>query len=483
MGVSSVPRARGVRCLVLGMPDKLQKVIINIGGGYATDFGPSFTGAPQGNALTLPFLLRADNIIYELDGAPHKVGGSTLLNTNRVSEGGAGVAFMGIYDYWRQGTAGTETQQRIAYVGTQIMTEPMTGVWTSQLTGLELSKEPCFETFNDNCILATNSTVDVPQTWNGTAISNLGGLPPKFAFHTKHKNRLWASGNVAFPSRLYYSNSLDATDWAGGGSIDIDPSDGDRITGIRSHKNELIVFKGPNQLSIHRITGSSPSGSDAFARVPFVHGVGSINHNGIFAINDDVVFSSPRGIHSLAATAAFGDYVEAFLSRPILGFYQNSLNHTVLTQNWGVNYQTKGLAIWTFALAVGSTKNVCLVYDYRFQPGRWATWGFNSSYVNCNCLAVLQITGRKHRLFAGTTDGYVHQLDVADRSIATATAYTGDVLTPFLNFGTSAVKKNAHKGYWSLLPKGNYNFNFEYTRDNNAAQAVTVAQSGGDVLG
>jgi hypothetical protein len=77
----------------------------------------------------------------------------------------------------------------------------------------------------------------------------------------------------------------------------------------------------------------------------------------------------------------------------------------------------------------------------------------------------------------------VHQLDVSDRSIASGTAYTGDVLTPFLNFGTSALKKNAHAGFWSILPKGAYNFNFEYTRDNNAATAVTLVQGGGDTLG
>jgi len=94
----------------------------------------------------------------------------------------------------------------------------------------------------------------------------------------------------------------------------------------------------------------------------------------------------------------------------------------------------------------------------------------------------MQVLGRKHRLFAGTTGGYVHQLDVSDRSIASGTAYTGDVQSPFLNFGSSAIKKGAHAGFWSLLPKGNYDFTFEYTRDNNAAQQVAIAQGGGNTL-
>lgn len=68
------------------MPDMRQKVVLNLGGGWATDFGPSFTGAPQGNALTVPFLLNAQNLSYELDGAPHKFGGATKHNATQITE-------------------------------------------------------------------------------------------------------------------------------------------------------------------------------------------------------------------------------------------------------------------------------------------------------------------------------------------------------------------------------------------------------------
>lgn len=469
------------------MSDRLSKVIITVGGGLATDFGPVFTGAPQGNALVIPFLLRADNITYELDGAPHKIGGSTLYGP-RFDEAGVAVSVQGLYDYWLQGTGGSETQNYIAYAGTQIRkSTSLSTTWDVLKTGLEADKEPCFETFKALMIWASTSTVDVPQSWDGAALttSNLGATAPRFSFMAKHKNLLFAAGVATTPSRLYFSDTLDPTTWSGGasGSIDIDPDDGDRILAIVSHKNELIVFKGPNRLSIHRITGSSPSGTDAFARVPFVSGVGGIGQNGTFRINDDLVFPSPRGLHSLAATAAFGDYVEAFLARPILSLYQDQLNHSVLNKCWGVNYQARGQAVWTFALSSGTTKNVVLAYDYRFQPGRWASWGLSSPYVNANCLAILQATGRKHTLFAGTTGGYVHQLGVSDRSIASGTAYTGDVQTPFLNFGTSAVKKNTHAGFWSLAPKGDYNFVAEYTRDSATAQSVNIPQGGGNVLG
>ena len=77
--------------------------------------------------------------------------------------------------------------------------------------------------------------------------------------------------------------------------LDIDPGDGDRITGLVSHKNELWVFKGPHKGSIHRITGTSNSD---WARTTFIEGVGAVWQNSIFRFGDDIGFlwsdGSPR---------------------------------------------------------------------------------------------------------------------------------------------------------------------------------------------
>ena len=463
------------------MPEKKQSVVVNFAGGWATDFGPSFVAAPQGNALTIPFLSEAKNVLFELDGAPHKIGGTKILNSV------ARTSFAGLYDYWKQGTIGAETQAYVGYDDTTIVKiDPTSGVVTQLSSGWEAGKIPCFEVFKDTVLLATNSTIDTPQTWDQVAAntSNLGGSPPKFSFMVKHKNRLFAAGVATNGSRLYYSASLDATTWTGldAGSIDIDPDDGDRITGLASHKNELIIFKGPNKLSIHRLIGSSPTGTDAFARIPFVVGMGAINHNTIFRVNDDVVFASPRGMHSLAATAAFGNYIEAYLSRPILGFYHDSVNHATaaLATPMGINYQLRGVAIWIFP--TGSLAlDTYFVYDYRFQPGRWSRW---TGFLNPNCIAIMQSTPQRQLTpFVGTTTGVIHELDRQDRSINLTTAYTADVKLPFVNFGSSAMAKTIDETFFSFVPKGNYNFTVGQTTDSNQQVTNTVSQSGSDPLG
>lgn len=466
------------------MGDNKTKVVLSFGGGWATDYGPSFSSGPDNGALVIPFLLNAENVVYELDGGPHKVGGATKLNTTQVTEAGVGVPVHGMVDVWFHGLVGAPIQKRFAYIGTKLMKEDLDGTWDSLKTGLETNKQPAFEIFKDKIFWASTSNVDVPQEWDGSAVStsDVGGTPPNFAFMVKHKNRMWAAGVAANPSRLHYCADSDPETWVGGtsGSIDIDPDDGDAIVGLVSHKDDLWVFKGPNRLSIHRITGATPS---TFARIPFVTGVGGVNHNSSIRLADDIAFASPRGIHSLATTANFGDYLETFLTQPILSYYQNELNHSVLNTSWGVNYQARGVAVWTFAKSGGTAKNVMLALDYRFQPPRWAKWDAATGYLAANSLAVLQDSSRKHRLFAGTTTGYVYELDRVARVIDSATAYTADVKSPFLNFGSSAFLKTLEDGFQSVQPQGSSSITFGYTRDRSAEQTATLTQTTGDTLG
>ena len=462
------------------MPSAFATTVIGWGGGWAPDAGNSFSGAPQNGILVLPFLKQADNVLYEIDGAPRKVGGTTRYNATAITESAVAQTITGLYDYFAEGVS--RFQKRIAVAGTQILKDDLDGTWDVIKTGLESNKHPAFCTFNDDLIVATDSNSDVPQTWDGSEATtqNLGGSPPNFAFMVPHKNRVWAAGVAANPSRLYYSDVLLHESWtsAGAGSIDIDPNDGDRITGLFSHKNELFVFKGPNVGSVHRITGSSPTGADAFARVPFIADVGSANHTSILRANDDVLFVSDFGIHSLAVTASYGDYVQGYLSFQLQRYFAEGLSHTAFETVWGINYFTKGSCWWTFARS-GSAKDIILAYDYRFKPGRWSRM---TGYLNVECLALMHPTFGRHRPFGGTTTGFVHVLDEETRTIAPSTAYTSHVHTPSLNFGSSANMKTLEQVFVTYEPQGTGAVTLGATMDFQAEQQVALTMAGGDTL-
>jgi len=452
-------------------------------GGWATDFGPSSDVVPDGTIVRVPFLVDADNVIYELDGAPHKAPGASRLNSSAL-ESGADV--MGIYDYWISGTSGSATQHRIVHVGTKIKKDDADGSFTDLFTGLESGKVPDYTTFDDLLIMASDSTVDVPKSWDGTTAQNLAGSPPNFAFSTVHKNRVWAAGDAANPSTLYYSGYVDPTNWTGLGSgeIQISPDDGDSITGIVSFKGQLWVFKGPYKGSIHRISGSAPTEGDPFSQDPFIEGVGAVGNNTIFRFSDDVGFMwSDGSVRSLKATAAFGDFSQVDLSRPINIYIREHFTFSSLKSAWAVNWPDLGIVLFSVPIDTATSPNTILLMDYRFPNVRWARW---SSFADtCVSLASVVDSASSNRriVMAGGTDGFVRKYGQATRIIDDATSISYRVTLPHLTYGSPSTLKTLTGGSIGIQPKNNQNITVGWTRDNNAQQTTTVTQGGTAVLG
>src|SRR5207247_137650 len=100
-----------------------------------------------------------------------------------------------------------------------------------------------FAVFN-GFLYMVNDVENTLQQYDQTTFAAVtGSAIPKCAFIILHKNKLWAAGDPAKPSRLYYSKDLDATVWnsADAGSMDIVPDDGDGIRGLASWQNQLFV--------------------------------------------------------------------------------------------------------------------------------------------------------------------------------------------------------------------------------------------------
>lgn len=224
---------------------------LSLDGGYNTEAGPLAPSRIE-NDLTVhvPWLIEAQNIIYTADGWFRKMPGAANVNSSAT---GASDAVTGIFDYWRSTASGDPVQRIVVQAGTQMYSYTLGDAnLTSIATGREASTMPAFEVMNDVLVIADTSTTDVPASWNQTTYADLGGSPPNFSFHVQHKDRMWAAGVTTNKSRLYYSASGVYDDWtgSGSGSIDITPDDGDVLTGLRSHNNELVIWKGPDRKSV-----------------------------------------------------------------------------------------------------------------------------------------------------------------------------------------------------------------------------------------
>lgn len=450
------------------------------GGGWAVDFGPSATvSIGQGGIVTLPWLNTADNCVFELDGGPRKCPGATKINSSAVS--GGSHAITGAFDYWVQGSGGSPTQHRILHVSTVMMADDADGSFSNVLTGLTSGAVPSYTTFDD--LLIIGSDLDVPKSWDGSTAQNLAGSPPNFAFSEVHKGHLFASGVDANPSTLYYSVPFNPEDWssAGSGSIQIDPNDGDRITGIKSHRGELIVFKGPHKGSIHRITGSS---STNFAHVPHVSGIGSVGHDTIFRLRSDLGFMwSDGSIHTLDSTAAYGDYNNSSLTFPINSWISERVNKAYLGKSRAVTWDDRGIVLINYPIDSDTIPNFILMIDYRFNPVRMAPWPVFDG--DCSALALMvdeSDIGRRVPII-GSEDGFLRKLGQSSRSIDGATAIPFVVDTPYLDYGDAFLEKTFERCALGIYPKNDGNITFGWTRDDNAEQTTTIGQGGTSALG
>jgi len=445
-------------------------------GGWAPDYGSLVSGLPtQTSQIPIPYVLDAKNVFWRLDGGVRKVGGTAQLG----SQLGSGAVIYGVYDYWRMGTAGTPAQRKICHVGTTIQQDQGTNTWTSLFAGLESGKHPNYSTFNDLLIIASDSNTDVPKSWDQTTAQSLAGSPPNFAFSVFHKNRQWASGDVSAPSRVYYSADGNPEDWTGYGSgqLDISPGDGDQVTGLAGeYKGELLIFKGPNRGSIHRITGSVPAD---FARVPFIQGLPCVGHSTIARFRDDLLFMTPSGsIRSLKATAAYGDYNDTAITFPINQWLLENLNISILKRAWMVNDSTTSHLYVAVPTGSSTTNDYVLCYDYQFgylqKPDRW-------SYITAwptHCLATYIASGLP-RVMGGGDDGYVRNCNVDARNIDTDGIIRANLETPHLNYGRSSQMKTLTQVGLTLSPLGNDTIDFGWTWDTQWAQTETISQ--GDV--
>lgn len=442
---------------------------MTIGGGWNTEMGPSAKVPFQGpGAGVVPWLVRMENAVYTQDGWPIKMPGGTRVNATAT---GATDHVMGLFDFWRSANGLFPTQRKVVYSGSAIYVE-VNGTLTSIQTGLETLKMPAFETMNDNLVMATDSDTDVPLTYDQTTVSNLGGSPPNFSFHVQHKDRMWAAGAANLRSRLYYSISGSAADWtgAGSGSIDVAPDDGDVITGLRSlYNNELVIFKGPNRGSLFRLSGSAPTGTDAFTLKPIVRGVGCTSHQAAILWGGDLLFPDHNGLHSLAATEKFGDYSPSFLSAPIRSYWLGQLNHNRFGFMSGVPVVVGGYVLWTLTRSNAITNNAGLGLDFRFNPPRFFLW----PAALLASLAIVADTNHLMIPWGGNYTGRMLRLNQETRLWDTA-AYTYTATMPFLAFADAFYDKQASKGHVELVPTNDANLTVAYTRDTNTQQSVAV---------
>ena len=459
-------------------------LIIDFRGGLRTDMIPQvhFEKWQQD-----PWFSRCENRLFEQSGAARKVGGSTRINSTAITDS---PNIMGMYDFWLTGAAGSFTQKFMAVTSdSKIYKEDMDGTF-DEITGaasITANAVPVFETFADLAIMFF-STNDTPLKWTQSGnVASLAGSPPAGRGCVVHANRLWVWGTNANPSRLSYSAYGDPETWTGSdsGTLTINDDDGDRIICCESHKDTLVIWKGPNKGSIHLLEGRSPP--DWAIPPTLITGNPMQGPNGAIAVGDDIWFLTRNGIYSLSATQKFGNFAQADLTRYHKGLFRDTINLNQLARSWGQHYLHKSCAVWTLTQNGITDPDLALCISYA----RLAEEGYLiSTWPRRSCFSAAirnNPTTRLDELVFGTTNGFCERQDTATRTLANNSAYNFIMETPQLiiapiEAGDQPV--TLERAYLKSRPVGDWDTVVHIQRDANAYENYTFNQgTSGFLLG
>lgn len=473
-----------------------------ISGGWATDYGSTYYAAPQNGVLSIPWCRTCENIKFNIDGSFGKYPGLQTINNYPIKSPAGSLVENSqvrfLYNYTRMGASLTGTSVLVGIIGSYLYSISLTEVNLIGAVYTSTTRVHYPSTFNDLLIIPGSP----PVSWDQTTYQNLAGTPPSFGFSTQHNGRQWAAGVSANPSRLYYSVLGNPEDWvgSGSGSIDIDPGDGDAIVALLSWKRELWVFKGPNRLSIHRITGSVTAD---FARVPFVYGISAAGQGSIFPTGNDFGFWSPRGsCHSLQASDTYGDYAQSYINYPLLSWFQNSNNveggeASITWQTITDPAQNITYCVMNNHPAYTPEGDLTFMMDWRFvtQENPYPRFIRLKLGKPISSVALVPRTSFNYTPTFGDTNGNIYmeylpsgpRYRVGNNDIVTTYPYR--IETPALTYGSSTYEKTMAGVSVDIVSNFNGSnelygeLDFSYSGRGTPAQTITFTATTGSRLG
>lgn len=260
---------------------------------------------------------------------------------------------------------------------------------------------------------------------------------PTGAYISLYKDSLFIAGDAISPSRLYYSGGGDRiNDFSvanGGGFIDVNKNDGQRITGMIVFKNSLLVFKEDSIYQFEFTTTGLPQITQVNPAV------GCIAPRSLVAVENDIFFASRRGVFTVGNEPGFAfDVLRTNeLSARVRSVFQ-SIESEYL-ENIAAIYATKAntnLVIFSYTPSGGAKNTNALVYDRERLA--WYKW----SNIKANCwVSYVNSTGETRILYGDDTSGYVKEILTGTDDFGSAIQATATLKAVDFDLGLDRYKK------------------------------------------
>lgn len=264
----------------------------------------------------------------------------------------------------------------------------------------------------------SSTSEKTPFVWNGTG--NVGFLTtnancPGASINTYHKNQLFLTGNLTYPSRVWFSDLDNIKNYTLTNFFDVQTADGTKVRGLVSNFNSLYIFKDS---SIWRLSGSTV---DDYVLEKMVDGIGTMSPQSIAIVNNYIYFTTSQndvGVYD-------GGYQVIFPSQKIRGTV-GSLNFQRANHNLGLAFSTYKYNDFDYygsvSFAGSASNNRVLVLDTAFKA--WTVF----AGINANAWCTAPDSNGKNVMYFGDYNGYVN-------TYPSTTYFDGNVATsPIVSF-------------------------------------------------
>lgn len=282
-------------------------------------------------------------------------------------------------------------------------------------------------------------TSHLPQSYNNT-----GGIKGKIACYSG--GRQWVAGvtegSTYYPTRIYYSGTLDYVDSFvggefGGGWVEMSSNDGGEIVDVQPYQNGVVVWKTNGVFKAY-FTSTGVIAVDEITK-----GHGGVSRYGSKVVDNDIIYVGQKDnkleVYTLGQQQNYvGDQlrtnnISIFISNQLTG-----INRSKIDQIATFYYDNKFGFTYTDG---GETENDRgFVLDVRF--GSWVKW--TDGPMKCSSYAIYD-DGTDTKLYGGSnTDGYMVELFTEDRNDNGST-FRSVVGTKFYNgnkFDTEKIYRN-----------------------------------------
>ena len=296
--------------------------------------------------------------------------------------------------------------------------------------------------------------------------------PAVGVIHDKH---FVVSGASAASNTVYYSGTLDPTDFTstGSGSISLE----DKVVGLKSFRNDLFIFCVNSIFKLSNINNS-----DAIVVTPITKNVGCLSHFSIQEIGGDLVFLAPDGIRSIAGTARIGDVELGSVSRQIQPIITDLAK---VVDNFNI---TSCVIRKKSQYRLFYSANATAVADSKGIIGTLTSNGFEWSEtqgIQCPAISSGFDNEGVEQIYHGDNTGYIYTHDKGNSFSASGSTINvvARYQTPHYDFGDAGTRKTLKYAKISVTPEGSMEpslrvrYDFD---DNNVPQPADITLS--DIL-